>query len=337
MLRLPATLLTAALALGTVSLGAARAAEITPAIVFDMGGKFDKSFNESVHDGAEAFTKATGVAVSEFEVLNATQREQALRNFARRGQDPIVAVAVGFGHATAVKAVAADFPALHFVIMDAVVDAPNVQSIVFREEQGSYLAGMLAALRSGTGKIGFVGGMDVPLIRKFACGYVQGARAANPKVEVLQNMTGSTPAAWADPVRGAELARSQIERGADVVFHAAGATGVGVLQAAADAGKYGIGVDSNQNALHPGRVLTSMIKELDVATKTTLEAARAGTWHPGTLVLGLPENGVGLAFDSNNAQAVTADMRSRVDAARADIVAGRVTVHDYTSDNACPN
>ncbi len=335
MLRLPAALLTAAISLGTISLGAARAAEITPAIVFDMGGKFDKSFNESVHDGAEAFTKATGIAVSEFEVQNATQREQALRNFARRGQDPIIAV--GFGHATAVTAVATDFPALHFVIMDAVVDAPNVQSIVFREEQGSYLAGMLAALRSGTGKIGFVGGMDVPLIRKFACGYVQGARAVNPKVEVLQNMTGSTPAAWADPVRGAELARSQIERGADVVFHAAGATGVGVLQAAADAGKYGIGVDSNQNGLHPGRVLTSMVKELDVATKTTLDAARAGTWHPGTLVLGLPENGVGLAFDSNNAQAVTADMRSRVDAARADIVAGRVTVHDYTSDNACPN
>ncbi len=335
MLQLPAALLTVALSLGTVSLGAARAAEISPAVVFDMGGKFDKSFNESVHDGAEAFTKATGIAVSEFEVVNATQREQALRNYARRGQDPIIAV--GFGHATAVKAVAADFPALHFVIMDAVVEAPNVQSIVFREEQGSYLAGMLAALRSGTGKIGFVGGMDVPLIRKFACGYVQGARAANPKVEVLQNMTGSTPAAWADPVRGAELARSQIERGADVVFHAAGATGVGVLQAAADAGKYGIGVDSNQNGLHPGRVLTSMVKELDVATKTTLDAARAGTWHPGALVLGLPEGGVGLAFDSNNAQAVTADMRSRVDAARADIVAGRVTVHDYTSDNACPN
>ncbi|HEY0204430.1 MAG TPA: BMP family ABC transporter substrate-binding protein [Acetobacteraceae bacterium] len=335
MLRLPVALLTAALSLGTASLGAARAAEITPAVVFDMGGKFDKSFNESVHDGAEAFTKATGIAVSEFEVVNATQREQALRNYARRGQDPIIAV--GFGHATAVKAVAAEFPKLHFVIMDAVVDAPNVQSIVFREEQGSYLAGMLAALRSGTGKIGFVGGMDVPLIRKFACGYVQGARAANPKVEVLQNMTGSTPAAWADPVRGAELARSQIERGADVVFHAAGATGVGVLQAAADAGKYGIGVDSNQNALHPGRVLTSMVKELDVATKTTLEAARAGTWKPGTLVLGLPEGGVGLAFDSNNAQAVTADMRSKVDAAKADIIAGRVTVHDYTSDNACPN
>ncbi len=329
MLRPSAALLTALL-----SLGGARAAEVTPAIVFDMGGKFDKSFNEAVHNGAEAFTKATGVAVREYEPQTDAQREQAIRNFARRGQDPIIAVS--FSQATAVRAVAAEFPALHFVIIDTVVDAPNVQSILFREEQGSYLAGMLAALRSGTGKIGFVGGMDVPLIRKFACGYVQGARAANPKVEVLQNMTGSTPSAWADPVRGAELARSQIERGADVVFHAAGATGTGVLQAAADAGKYGIGVDSNQNALHPGRVLTSMVKELDVATRTTLDAARAGTWKPGTLVLGLAENGVGLAFDANNAPVVTAEMRSRIDAARADIVAGRITVHDYTSDNACP-
>ncbi len=333
MLRLVAALLLAAV-IAAAPWNAAPAAEIKPAIVFDMGGKFDKSFNESVHDGAEAFTKATGVAVREFEVLNETQREQALRNFARRGQNPILAI--GFGHASAVKTVAAEFPALRFVIMDSVVEAPNVQSIVFREEQGSYLAGMLAALRSGTGKIGFVGGMDVPLIRKFACGYVQGARAANPKVEVLQNMTGSTPSAWADPVRGAELARSQIERGADVVFHAAGATGVGVLQAAADAGKYGIGVDSNQNRLHPGRVLTSMVKELDVATRTTLDAARAGTWKPGTLMLGLAEGGVGLAFDNDNAPAVTAEMRGKVDAARAGIVAGQVTVHDYTSDNACP-
>ena len=333
MMRLSAAALTAVLA-ATAALPGARAAEITPAIVFDMGGKFDKSFNEAVHNGADAFTKATGVPVREFEPQNDAQREQALRNFARRGQDPILAV--GFGQATAVKAIAAEFPALHFVILDSVVDAPNVQSILFREEQGSYLAGMLAALRSATGKVGFVGGMDVPLIRKFACGYVQGARAANPKVEVLQNMTGSTPAAWADPVRGAELARSQIERGADVVFHAAGATGAGVLQAAADAGKYGIGVDSNQNGLHPGRVLTSMVKELDVATRTTLDAARAGTWMPGTTVLGLAEGGVGLAFDADNAAAVTPDMRAKVDAARADIVAGRVTVHDYTSDNACP-
>jgi len=329
MKRLLATALAALLSAGT-----ARAAEIAPAIVFDMGGKFDKSFNEGVHDGAEAFTKATSIPVREFEPQNDTQREQALRNFARRGQSPIIAV--GFNQASAVKTVAAEFPALRFVIIDAVAAAPNVQSILFREEQGSYLAGMLAALRSGTGMIGFVGGMDVPLIRKFACGYVQGARAVNPRIEVLQNMTGSTPAAWADPVRGAELARSQIERGADVVFQAAGATGMGVLQAAADAGKFGIGVDSNQNHLHPGHVLTSLVKQLDVATRTTLEAARAGTWQPGTQVLGLSDGGVSLAFNDDNAGVVTAEMRSRIDQAKADIIAGRTPVHDYMSDNACP-
>ncbi len=318
-----------------LSAGAACAAEITPAIVFSMGGKLDKSFNEGVHDGAEAFTRASGVAVREFEPQTDIQREQAIRNFARRGQTPIIAV--GFSQATAVKAVAAEFPALRFVIIDAVAEAPNVQSILFREEQGSYLAGMLAAMRSTTGKIGFVGGMDIPLIRKFACGYAEGAHAVNPRIEVMQNMTGPTPAAWADPVRGAELARSQIERGADVVFHAAGATGIGVLQAASDAGKFGIGVDSNQNMLHPGRVLTSMVKRVDVATRKTLEAARAGTWTPGTQVLGLTEDGVGLAFDENNAGVVTPAMRGRVDGAKADIAAGRISVHDYMSDNNCPN
>ncbi|MFC0408378.1 BMP family lipoprotein [Roseomonas elaeocarpi] len=311
------------------------AEEIKPAIVFDMGGKFDKSFNEGVHDGAMAFQKASGTEVREFEPQNDTQREQALRNFARRGQNPIVAV--GFNQTSAVKAVAAEFPQIHFVIIDAVVDAPNVQSVLFREEQGSYLAGMLAALRSATGKVGFVGGMDVPLIRKFACGYVQGARAANPRIEVLQNMTGSTPTAWNDPVRGAELTRSQIERGADVVFQAAGATGIGVLQAAADAGKYGIGVDSNQNALHPGHVLTSMVKRVDVATRTAFEAARDGKWTAGTHVLGLEDDGVALAFDANNEKIVTAEMRQRIDQARADIIAGKVTIHDYMTDNSCPN
>jgi basic membrane protein A len=178
--------------------------------------------------------------------------------------------------------------------------------------------------------------MDIPLIRKFACGYVQGVRAVNPQLEVLQNMTGSTPAAWRDPVRGAELARSQIERGADVVFHAAGGTGMGVLQAAADAGRLGIGVDSNQNHLHPGRVLTSMLKRVDVATRLAFETARAGTFRAGVQVLGLAEDGVGVAFDEHNAPLVTADMRARIDAARAEIAAGRTRVHDFMTDNACP-
>jgi basic membrane protein A len=313
---------------------AAQQQQIRPAIVFDMGGRFDRSFNEAVHRGGQEFQRASGIQIAEFEVTQEPQREQALRNFARRGQDPIVAV--GFAQRGAVQAVAAEFPQTRFILIDSVVDLPNVQSVTFREEQGSYLAGLMAAMASRSGRIGFVGGMDIPLIRKFACGYVQGARAANPQVQVFQNMTGSTPAAWRDPVRGAELARSQIERGADVIFHAAGGTGTGVLQATADAGRLGIGVDSNQNHLHPGRVLTSMLKRVDVATRLGFEQAQAGTWRAGPRVLGLAEDGVGVAMDDNNAPLVTPEMRARLDQARADVVAGRVTVHNFMTDNSCP-
>jgi len=313
---------------------AAGAAEVKPAIVFDLGTKFDKSFNEAVSRGAQAFTTATGIETRDFEPQNDAQREQALRNFARRGFDPILAV--GFSQASAVAAVAKEFPNLRFAIIDAVVEAPNVQSILFREEEGSYLAGVLAALAAHGGKLGFVGGMDVPLIRKFACGYVQGAKAADPRVEVLQNMTGTTGAAWNDPVRGGELAKSQIERGAAVIFQAAGATGIGVLQAAADGGKLGIGVDSNQNYLHPGHMLTSMLKRVDVATEKSFNAARDGTWKQGVTVLGLADDGVALAFDDENKPLVTDEMRHAVEKARADIIAGKIKVHDYMTDGQCP-
>ena len=177
------------------------------------------------------------------------------------------------------KKVAAEFPDTQFAIIDMVVDLPNVRSIVFKEEEGSYLVGILAAMASKTGKVGFVGGMDIPLIRKFACGYVQGVKSVNPDIEVFQNMTGDTGAAWNDPVKGGELAKAQIEQGADVVYHAAGGTGIGVLQAAADAGKLGIGVDSNQNYLHPGTVLTSMLKRVDNAVYTSfMDVKNGGRW-----------------------------------------------------------
>ena len=179
------------------------------------------------------------------------------------------------------ETVAPEFPDTDFVIIDMVVDQPNVRSVVFNEHEGSYLVGVLAAMASETGKVGFVGGMDIPLIRKFACGYVQGVKAANPDAEVFQNMTGTTGAAWNDPVKGGELAKSQIDRGADVVYHAAGGTGVGVLQAAADAGKLGIGVDSNQNHLHPGHVLTSMLKRVDNAVYDAMMDVQNGEWTVG--------------------------------------------------------
>ncbi|KZE28251.1 BMP family ABC transporter substrate-binding protein [Chelatococcus daeguensis] len=316
------------------SAAAALAQDFKPAIVYDLGGKFDKSFNEGVYDGAEKFKAETGVAYRDFEPQNDAQREQALRRFARDGYSPIVAV--GFSQASAVEKVAGEFPDLKFAIIDMVVERPNVQSILFKEQEGSFLVGMLAAMASKTGKVGFVGGMDVPLIRAFACGYVQGVKHANPQAEIFQNMTGTTGAAWNDPVKGGELAKSQIDRGADVVYHAAGGTGIGVLRAAADAGKLGIGVDSNQNGLHPGKVLTSMLKRVDTATYKTFMDAKDGKWQSGVVNLGLAEEGVAWALDDNNRSLITPEMKEVVDKAAEEIKAGTIKVHDYRSDNKCP-
>jgi len=191
-------------------------------------------------------------------------------------------------------------------------------------------------MASKTGKVGFVGGMDIPLIRKFACGYVQGVKYVNPQDEVFQNMTGTTGEAWNDPTKGGELARSQFDRGADVVYAAAGGTGLGVYQAAKDAGKLAIGVDSNQNYLHPGTMLTSMLKRVDLATYNAFKTAQDGTWKAGLQVLGLAEDGVGWALDDNNKPLVTADMQAKVEAAKKDIVGGTIKVHDYMDDSACP-
>ncbi len=310
------------------------AADDKPAVLFDIGGKFDKSFNEGIYNGAEKFKTESGIAYGEFEISNEAQREQALRNFADQGYSPIIAA--GFAQASALEKVAKEYPDQKFAIIDMVVDLPNVQSIVFKEDEGSYLVGMLAAMASKTGKVGFVGGMDIPLIRKFACGYVQGVKAVKADDTVFQNMTGDTGAAWNDPVKGGELAKAQIAQGADVIYHAAGGTGVGVLQAAADNGALGIGVDSNQNGLHPGKVLTSMLKRVDVATYEVMKTAKDGSFKPGIKSLGLAEDGVGYAMDDNNKALVTADMQSKAETAKADIIAGKLKIHDYMSDEKCP-
>lgn len=309
------------------------AADIDPAVVFDMGGKFDKSFNEGVYNGVEKFKKETGISYKEFEVTNETQREQALRRMAQRGSN--VVISVGFAQAEPLKKVAAEFPKTKFTIIDGVVELPNVQSVLFKEHEGSFLVGVLAGLASKTGKVGFVGGMDIPLIRKFACGYEQGVKYARKDAELFQNMTGTTPAAWNDPTKGAELAKSQFDRGADIVYAAAGATGLGVLQAAKDKGKLSIGVDSNQNHLHPGSVLTSMLKRVDVAAYNALKNGKDDTWKPGIQNLGLAEGGVDWALDDNNAKLVTPEMKAAVEKAKADIVSGKIKVHDYMADNSC--
>jgi basic membrane protein A and related proteins len=324
-----------ALAATLAALPSANAADIKPAIVYDLGGKFDKSFNEGVANGAAKFKQDTGIDYRDFEIQNDAQREQALRRFARDGFSPIIAV--GFSQESALTKVAPEFPNTQFAIIDSVVDKPNVRSILFKEHEGSFLVGLIAASASKTGKIGFVGGMDIPLIRRFACGYVAGAKFKNPSVEILQNMTGTTGAAWNDPVKGGELAKSQMDRGADVVYHAAGGTGVGVLRAVADAGKLGIGVDSNQNGLFPGHVLTSMLKRVDVATYNTFMDAKNGKLTPGIYVLGLKEEGVGYAQDDYNKSLLTPDMKAAADKAASDIIGGAIQVHDYMSDQKCPS
>ncbi len=305
----------------------ARAGEFMPAIVYDFGGKFDRSFNQSASVGVERFKKETGIPVREFEITTAAQREQIMTQLARRGATVIVAV--GFTQASAVEDVARKFPEVKFTLIDGTVNLPNVQSVNFREQESSFLCGMLAALASKTGKVGFVGGMDIPLIRKFALGYRAGAQYVNPRIEVFENMTGTTPAAWGDPTKGAELARSQFGRGADVIFHAAGATGIGVMQAAADEGKLSIGCDSDQNYLHPGSVLTSAVKRVDVAVYRAFTDARNGRWQGGPQVLGLAENGVDWALDEYNRQLITPAMEQRINQARADIVSGKLPVPEY--------
>ncbi|CDZ54083.1 BMP family lipoprotein [Neorhizobium galegae] len=311
----------------------ALAADIKPALVYGTGGKFDKSFNEAASVGAERFKKETGIDFRDFEPTSDTQGEQAIRNFASRGFNPVVAVS--FAWTSAMEKVAAEFPDTKFAIVDSVVDLKNVRSVLYKEEEGSYLVGLLAGMASKTGKVGFVGGMDIPLIRKFGCGYVQGVKAAKPDAQVFQNMTGTTGAAWNDPVRGGELTKNQIDQGADVVYAAAGATGLGVLQTAADNKKLSIGVDSNQNHLHPGSVLTSMVKRVDLAVYNAFKDTKDDKFTAGIQALGVKEDGVAYALDDNNKALITPEMKAAVEKAKADIIAGTIKVHDYMSNKAC--
>lgn len=326
------TLMQKFLGAGAVLALTAGAALADPAIIFDLGGKFDKSFNEAGYRGAEKWAQETGGKYLEIELQNEAQREQALRRFAEAGANPVITL--GFAMSSALATVAPDYPDTTFVTIDGYVDAPNVHVFGFAEHQGSYLVGIMAAMASKTHTVGFIGGMDIPLIRKFACGYAQGVKATDPDATVISNMTGTTPTAWNDPVKGGELAKAQIAQGADVIYAAAGGTGIGVLQTAADEGILSIGVDSNQNYLHPGKVLTSMLKRVDVAVYDSMKAG--DSLKGGFTVMDLAHDGVGVAFDENNAPLVTPEMKAAVDEATAKIISGDIVVHDYMSDETCP-
>lgn len=311
---------------------AVAAQDFNPVLLYDIGGKFDKSFNEAAYRGAEAFQKDSGIGFRDFEPNSETQYEQALKRFARRKADVIVAV--GVGYSVAVRNVAKRYPDIKFTIIDGVVDLPNVQSITFKENEGSFLVGMIAGMKTESGKIGFIGGMDIPLIRRFQVGFKQGVEYVRDDTDYVDNFVGTTPAAWNDPIKASEMAKSQYARGVDIIFSAAGPSGLGVINAAKDAGKLAIGVDSNQNHVQPGFVLTSMLKRVDLAVQTAMQEALSGEWQAGHRVMGLPEGGVDYAVDEHNADMISEEMRAALEDARAKIIAGDIVVTDVAGGNA---
>jgi basic membrane protein A len=295
-------------------------------LVLDKGGKDDKSFNTAAFVGSTLAAKELGIELKEVESPDDAAFEPALRTFAERGYQLVIAI--GFAQIDAVKKVAPQFPKTHFAIVDGVVEGPNVESLMFAEHEGSYLVGYLAGLMTKSNKVGFIGGMDIALIRRFQMGYEAGAKAANPKIEVVSSYVGVNSSAWANPTRGKELALTQYDRGADVIFAAAGASGQGVFDAAEEKKTFIIGVDSNQNALKPGRVATSMLKRVDTAVYDVIKSQVDGKFSAGKRSFGLKDKGIDYAVDANN-EAIIAPYKAKLEEIRAKIMSGEIKVPDF--------
>ncbi|HMT06790.1 MAG TPA: BMP family ABC transporter substrate-binding protein [Pyrinomonadaceae bacterium] len=310
-------------------------------IVFDIGGKNDRSFNAAAWEGVQRAEKELGICLYDVEPGNPTSIEPAMRAFAERDFDLVIGV--GFAQGPIMKKVADDYPNIKFAIVDGVINEndgktpkANVASLVFREHEGSYLVGMIAASKSKSGVLGFIGGMDIGLIHRFAKGYEEGALAVNPKATFVVNYVGVTDGAWNNPGKGKELALSQIDKGADVIFTAAGNSGLGAFDAAeqyglgpnGEANKFVIGVDSNQNGVKPGFVLTSMVKRVDNAVFDVVKEVLGKNFKGGLHIFGLDKAGVAYSMDEFNDKLVPADIRAKVDAAKDKIIAGEIKVTD---------
>src|SRR5687768_12414017 len=300
--------------------------KIKVGIVFDIGGKDDRSFNAAAWEGVKRASKELPIVLRDVEPGDPTSIEPAMRAFAERGYDLIIGV--GFAQTEIMERVARDYPNLHFAIIDGVIDLPNVASLVFKEHEGSYLVGIIAANKTKTGVLGFVGGMDIPLIRKFKVGYEEGAKSVNPRIRVVDNYVGLTDAAWNNPGKGKELAVAQISKGADIIFTAAGNSGLGAFDAAEQYNKFVIGVDSNQNWVKPGFVLTSMVKRIDNAVYQIIQDLVGQKFQGGIHVYGLDNDGIGYAMDQYNKDLVPADVIAKVEEAKEKIIRGEIKVTD---------
>jgi basic membrane protein A len=305
----------------------AHANEIKVGLVLEKSGKDDKSFNASAYKGVKRAEKELGVTTKTVEAPDNSAYESLQRAFAEKKFDLIVAV--GFHQLDAVKKNAARFPNQKFILVDEDAKAANVRSVMFEEQEGSYLVGALAALHSKTGKVGFIGGMDVPLIRRFQLGYEAGVKKINPKAEVFVNYLGITGDAWNNPPKAKELALDQYNRGADIIFAAAGNSGMGVFDAAEAQKKFAIGVDSNQNWVKPGFILTSMLKHVDQAVFDSIKLYQEGKFTTGLTRYGLQSKGVDFAMDANNSKLIPHDELVKVEKLREDIINGKIKVPDY--------
>ncbi len=315
--------------------------QIRVGIVFDIGGKNDRSFNAAAWEGVKRAEQDLPICLYDVEPGNPTSIEPAMRAFAEKGYDLIVGV--GFAQGPILKRVATDYPNIKFAIVDGVIfeddgktPKSNVASLVFREHEGSYLVGIIAAEKSKTGVLGFLGGMDIPLIHRFQKGYEEGAQSVNPNIVVISNYVGVTDGAWNNPGKGKELALAQIEKSADVIFTAAGNSGLGAFDAVeqygkndkGEANKFVIGVDSNQNGVKPGFVLTSMVKRVDNAVYDVVKEVLGGNFKGGFHVFGLDKDGVAYALDDYNKSLISPETLQRVEEARRKIVGGEIKVTD---------
>jgi basic membrane protein A len=296
-------------------------------LVLDKGGKDDKSFNSAAYAGAKKAEKELGIELKYVEATDNNSLETLHRNFAQKKYDLIIGI--GFAQSDAVKKAAALFPETKFAIVDGEVSAKNVRSLLFEEHEGSYLVGAAAAMKSKTGVVGFIGGMDIPLIRRFQKGFEAGVKATNPKATILVSYIGVTGEAWNNPAKAKEIALSQISQKADVIFHAAGASGSGLFDAAADKKVYAIGVDSNQNWVKPGVVLTSMLKKVDVAVFETIKSVKTGSFQSGVNRFGLKDGGIDWALDEHNKSLWSAPEIEKLNKVKKSIVDGKVSVPDY--------
>lgn len=309
----------------------ALAADLKVALILDKGGRDDKSFNAAAYAGAAKAKDELGISLKYVEATDDGAIETTMRSFAAKNFDLIIGI--GFSMAEATKKVAAQYPKLHFALVDGEVDAANVRSLLFEEHQGSFLIGAIAGLTTKTNQLGFLGGMDVPLIRRFQMGYEAGIKKVNPKAKLITNYTGVSSEAWNNPAKAKELSLTQYSQGVDIIFGAAGASNYGLFDAAEEKKALAIGVDSNQNWVKPGFVLTSMLKRVDVAVFQVIKDTKEGKFSGSTERFGLKNQGVDYAFDKYNEKILSADVRKKVDVLKAEIMSGKIQVPDFYKKN----